>query len=95
MLPSGICHTEHVTHRELPYAESADLTTDRYRPRRRNGEYSMFPLSLAQFINELNARVEPCGTFVLTPKDCFCLLWWDFFISAAEFKMRKNKDKSK
>ena len=34
MLSSGLCRQDNVTHRELPDAESADLTTYRYRPPR-------------------------------------------------------------
>ena len=56
--------TDNVMHRELPYAESADLTTYRYQPRR----YIAVCVFTSQY-QELNARVEPCGTYVLTPKD--------------------------
>ena len=31
--------------------------------------------------NELNARVEPCGTFVLTPKDCIVFCGGIFYFS--------------
>ena len=42
------------------------------------------------YINELNARVEPCGTYVLTPKDCVRLLWWDFLFFNAKCRIKER-----
>ena len=64
-------------HRELPVAERADITPDRYHPRKT----AIGMRSLAQFYtNELNARVEPCGTDVLTPKDCTSFVVGFFYL---------------